>query len=75
MSPRRIHFTLRLKTTGNKTHNINIHKFVIKHLQSHWQTDRWESARTDTDGHTDGSAPSWTDKETFLMPQEEKKKC
>ena len=29
MSPRDIHFTLELKTTGIKTCNINVHKFAI----------------------------------------------
>ena len=32
MSPRRIHFILQLKTKIDiRTHNVNIHKFIIKH--------------------------------------------
>ena len=36
VNPRHVHFILKLKNNNMKPHNINMHKFVIKHLSHIW---------------------------------------
>ena len=51
VNPRHVHFILKLKKHNMKPHNINMHKFAIKHLSHSWSpivvltpySDTWSS--------------------------------